>query len=121
MCERELERVEHLARGGVACEILQFLVLTIAVGAITYQRMSHMLEVDPDLVGAPGVDDGFDQGGRAQTFQHPVTGTGFAAEILADRHALAVGRVPRDGRPDFARIAGQFSTNDGLVNLVHLA
>src|SRR3981081_2969954 len=56
MNEAQPPGMEHLARGSETGELGQTLVLTISIGGIAGQRKAQELEVDTDLVGAPGVE-----------------------------------------------------------------
>ena len=55
MDEAESEGVQHDSRSRVAGEIFEFLVLTVAIGAITGEGIAEKLEMDANLVRASGM------------------------------------------------------------------
>ena len=59
------------------------------------------LKVNADLVGASGVQRGFDQRGPAQTFQLPEAGGRGPSGTKCRGHALAVARMARNRNSDF--------------------
>jgi hypothetical protein len=57
-------------------------------------------EVDADLMGAAGVELGFDEGEAAGGLQDAVAGGGLAALGPASGHAGAAAKVAGDGQGD---------------------
>lgn len=88
----------------------------LAVGVVAYKWMADVLEVDADLVGAAGVEGGFDQCALVKALDEFPTGPGFAAaKAFARGHAFAVGGVARDRNLDFAGLGARFAADDGAV------
>ena len=72
-----------------------------AIGGIADQRMAKMGEMNPDLMGAAGLQAAFDQGSQRprigpEYLQHPVTRARQLAAASQDRHPLAVERTASD-------------------------
>ena len=80
-----------------------------------------MLEVDADLVRAPGVQRRLDIGGRREAFEHAEAGPRLAPFAGGDGHAFAVRRVPRDGGLDVALVVRHDAGDEGAVELHHRA
>ena len=55
VCETELKRVQHLPRWSVSCQLLQLLVLPMAVSFVPDQRMAQELKMHSNLVSATRV------------------------------------------------------------------
>ena len=90
-------RVQEDARGGVAGELGEFLVLIDAIGLIAEDWMAEVLEMHTDLVGAAGVDLRLDVRGVGESFEDAEAGVGGAAFAVGmDGHALAVDGMAGD-------------------------
>src|SRR6476620_11267 len=78
-----------------------------AVGGVAQKRMAGMRQMDPDLVGAPGLEAALDQARyrfavlAVEALQHLPVGDGVAP-ATADRHAVATLRMPVDRLVDGA-------------------
>ena len=81
-----------------------------AIGWVSDQPMARMGHMHPDLMGAPGFQPTFHQGGHgrgAKTFQGARTGHGMAAHTFIENGLpLAVGLVARQIGGDAQNIAG---------------
>src|SRR5436305_11481708 len=78
-----------------------------------------MLEMNADLVGPAGMEDGFNQRGSAEPFQDPVRGSRSSPHVLIHSHSLAVRRMPRDGSPDFPALPLNFAAHNRVISLIH--
>jgi len=120
MDERKFLRVQHHARRGEADQFPQFFILFRAVGFVAHERMADELEMDADLMRAPGVDLRLNPGGGFQLFENFIARMRRAAGIVVARgHALAVRWVPGDGGADFAGVARGSAADNRMVNLLH--
>ena len=111
--------MEHLAGCGVAGELGEVLVLAFAVGGIANDWKADVFEVDPDLMGAAGVETCFHQGDGAEAFEEPKAGPGVASAAIGYGHAFAVGRMPGNGGADFALFRFEATAEQGVVDLVN--
>ena len=101
----------HLARG--------------TVERVPYHRMAQRGQMDPDLVGAAGVDPNFQQGEfsvrRIQPSLHRVMGNGLASTGPLRGHASAPHAVAADAAADGASVLFQPAMHQGDVFLFYLA
>ena len=121
MGERQLKRVQHLARRLITSQLLQAQVLAVAIGGVAHDREAQELEVHPELMGAAGVQQRFDQGGASQPFHHAVTGPRGPAGVVVHSHPLSMRRMPGDGGANFAFVPLHFAAQDRVVSLVDFA
>src|SRR5690242_21185355 len=105
MQKTQLPRMQHLSRRAVTRELLQSQILAVAVDEVTNQRVAKKLEMNPNLVGTPGMKISFDEGSTFQSIYHPVTGMGLSSALFIHRHAFAVRRVPGNRNPYIAAVA----------------
>ena len=64
--------------------------------------MTEMMEVDPNLVGATGVDRAFNEARVAARTEDAIFGLRGAARAFRDAHLFAVNGMTRDRRVDDA-------------------
>ena len=121
MNKSELAGMEHDSRRGEAEQLLEPAVLALAVNGIAEQRESQVLEMDPDLMRAAGMQRGFHQRRAALRLEHAIAGARLPARAFAHRHAFAMGRMARDGGPDLTLIALHFAADDRVIDLPHRA
>src|SRR5882724_10347778 len=67
MNESKLKRVQHHTRRGKFDQFLQTPILPLSIREVAGQRKAEKLKMHTNLVRAPGMQPGFDKGGRAQT------------------------------------------------------
>jgi hypothetical protein len=119
--KRQPGSVQHLAGCGVVGEFFEVMILSVAVDKITDQRVTNKLEVHPHLVSAASVYVYFGQSRATEAFEHTIGGARIAAEILHNRHAFSVRRMPCEGGPDFANVALHFSAENCVVDFLNLS
>ena len=115
MDEAELGRVQRLA---VKIQSFQYLAMRRpgpAVDRVAEQGMADRGHVDPDLVGPPGFEPAFDQGGVAQRPHRFGNGSPPACRVrpstiaiflrFADERASGASTVPAGGTGSPATIA----------------
>ena len=90
LTRRELEVLQHLARGRIASRLFQSLVLTVAIRPVANQGKAEKLEMHPDLVCSARVQDCLGQRCPAQSLEDLVTGSRLAAKFIIDRHAFSM-------------------------------
>jgi len=78
------------------------------VNRIADQRMPHMLQMDPDLMGSAGVQFQPEQIDHIEAGRHESVGPGGAAAGY-DRHALSILGVPPQGSLDDERAGVEVS------------
>src|SRR5947208_1439560 len=83
-------------------------VLALAVADVADERAADVLEVPPDLMEAPGVEAGFDEGVAAE---------GCAAPDFRPRGDALFARGARDGVVD-QQVIGRMAARDGEIALV---
>ena len=113
--------VQHLARGGVAGQISQTLVLAVAVSEIADQWVAEKLKMHADLVSAARVKENFGVSRAAKPFEHAITGASFASGFFIHGHSFAVRGMPANGGSDLPAIALNLAANDGMINFFHFA
>src|SRR5437899_4787447 len=121
MNEYQLKSVQHLALRSIAGQLSQTLVLAVAISRVANERKAEELEMDADLVGAPGVQDGLGQCRPAQTLQHAIAGSGLAPRFIVDRHPLAMRAMPGNRGSNLALLALHFTTNNRMIDLIDLS
>jgi len=62
MGKRESDSMQHHARSAKPKQFLQTAILPLAISVVARKRKSQMSKMDANLVGSPGVQDGFDKG-----------------------------------------------------------
>jgi hypothetical protein len=115
MLESQAKGVEHLAWRPIAGELGEVLVLAFPIGVVADEREAEVFEVNADLMGAAGMEDGFHERGVTETFQELIAGPGVATGSVRDRHALAVSGMTSDGSADFALVGMETTTEQGVV------
>ena len=118
--ESQVEGVQHLAWRMVAGHLGQAVVLPMAVGFISKQRITEKLEMYTDLVRTPGMQARLSQGGPSQALEDPVACMRLPPELFVHGHALPVRRMPGYRRPNFPTVSRHFAADNRLVNLFHL-
>ena len=119
MDEGQSECVQHLAWGAVAGQLLEALVLTVAVSRIADERVTKELEVHANLMRAAGVQQDFGEGGALEPLQDAVAGARRPPDIIVDRHPLAVRRMTGYCGPNFSFVPLHFAADDGVIGLIH--
>jgi hypothetical protein len=119
MSEGQSKRVQHLARRGVIGQLLQPLILAVAVREVADQRESQKLKMDANLVRSTGVKDRFDQRRAAQTLQNPITRACGPPHVFVHGHAFAMRRMPRDRSANFATLPLNLRADDRMIRLIH--
>lgn len=117
--EDEFSGVEHLTGDEAAGGFAEAGVWLAAIEEVAGDGMSEMLEVDPDLMGATGVQFDFHMGRAAQAFEDAVRGAGVAA--FSHGHALALEAVARNRGVNFAAQSAKLAADDGFVDFLSLA
>lgn len=121
MKESEPKGMEHLARCGVAGQLSEVRILAFAVSDVPNERKAKVFEMNTHLVGATGVETGFDERGVMQTFQKLEAGPGIATAPVRDSHPFPVRGMPGDGGADFALLWTEPATEQGVVDLSNAA
>ena len=123
--EGELDGVEEMA-GWAAAETAVF--LRVAVERVANDGMSEMRGMDPDLVGAAGLDHELDEGETATLLKDGPTGDGAFAVRHIHSHSLWIPRLAADCRDELAGGGlgrtvehSEISLSDVEVALEHLA
>ena len=121
MHEGKFARVQHHTRRFVAGQFRELLVLPRAIGFVARQRMAEELEMHADLMGAARVQLRLHQRGGIQPLEHaPARVRRATGMVVADGHAFAMRRMPRNGGTDFTRFTREFAAHDGDVDFFDL-
>src|SRR5437763_1331106 len=110
-----LEALRRLTRRGRHAAAAAERVLAVA-----HHRMSHMRQMDPDLVSAPGAELDARQVGVGEARHHAQVGEGVAP-AREHRHALAILGMTRDRRLDVHRAVGEVPPGERRVHPPQLA
>lgn len=119
--ESQSQCMQHLTGGRETGGFPQALILTIAVSDVADQRVADVFEVDADLVGAAGMEGGFEERHGSEAFEDAVAGAGGPSGAIGDGHAFAVGGMPGDGGVDLALIGRERTAGEREVDLIDLA
>ncbi len=119
--EGEAEGMQHLAGRQVTHGFPESLVLAVAVGQVTQQGMSEVFEVDPDLMGAAGVESEFDKGGEPKSFEDAVIRPGRSAGAIGDGHPFSMGGMAGDGGFDRALVGSDLAAGKGEIDFIDLS
>src|ERR1043166_5433730 len=111
MGESQLEGVQQVAWSNISCQLSQTVILALTISGVTNQGMAEELKVHADLVCAPRMKRGLDEGCPPQTAQHAITGAGFPPQIIVHRHSLAMRTMPGNCRPNFTSLPLNFTAN----------
>jgi hypothetical protein len=90
MCEGQSKGMQHLAWRSVVRQLLQTLILPIAVGPVTNQRKPKKLEMDANLMGSASVKNRFDESRPAQTFENMIRSSRGSPHVFVHCHAFPV-------------------------------
>ena len=113
--------MQQLSRSGKAGEFAQPLVLAVAVDEITGDGVTDGFEVNADLVGAAGMEGGFDEGGGVEAFEDAKIGMGGASGAIGDGHPFAVGGMPGDGGDDRSMVGYDLAADQRAIDFIDLA
>jgi hypothetical protein len=113
--------MEHVAGSSEFDDLREALILSLAIRGVTHQGEPEVFEVHTNLVGAPGVESGFDQRCLGEPLQHAVTGPRIPSCSIGDSHSFAVRWVARNCGPDLPLARVQGSTKERVVKLLHLS
>jgi hypothetical protein len=96
-------------------------VATLSVKRIAGNRMTEMLEVDANLVGATGARHAGDERPTVARGKEFIVGDGIASgRWSAGRHFLALDRVAADGQIDGSLRVPGTATDNGQIGFLHL-
>jgi hypothetical protein len=121
MKEGEAKRVEHLAGCGVAGQLNEVQVLAFAVSDVTDEGKAKVFEMNAHLMGATGVEDGFDERGVTETFHELVAGPGIATASVGDGHPFPMCGMAGYCGVNFALLWMEQATEQGVVNFSNAA
>jgi len=113
MIEAELPRVQHLAR-----EIFRN---ARRINFIAEHRMTEMMKVHANLMGASAVQPAFNQACIAARAKHAILGFGCPPAEGSHPHPLSMHRVSSDFFFDYASCLAQLSGDEREINLFHCA
>lgn len=85
-----------------------------AVDGVSYNRVPHMFQMDPDLMGPAGEQLQPEQVNHLESRNHRSVGAGHTA-LRGDAHAFAVALVPCDRRLDADRSRVQMAPRQGRI------
>ena len=89
-----------------------------AIDRVSQQGVADVGHMDPDLVGAPGLQHAAHMGEAPITGDDLPAGDGGTGVLLRHRHALSIGRVAADRPVDRTGIFAEAASDDGLVHTV---
>jgi hypothetical protein len=96
-------------------------VATLSVKRIAGNRVTEILEVDTDLVGASGARHAGDERPTIASGKEFIVGDGIASgRWSAGRHFLALDRVASDRQIDGSLRVPGAATDNGQIGLLHL-
>ena len=121
MGERQLPGMQHDAWRGLARNFRQPQGLPAAIGWIAEDGKTQVLKMDADLMRASRVEQGLDERGPAQTFDHAVAGPGFSSGALRDRHLFSMAGMSRDRRSNLPRQPRHLATGNREVSFLDRA